>query len=70
MKIRAYIEGVVNEMMNKVTWPTWAELQNSSFIVLISSVIVALLVWVMDFTFGINGGFWKGVLGFIYEFLG
>ena len=70
MKLRAYIESVVDEMLNKVTWPTWAELQSSAFIVLISSVIVALTVWLMDFTFGINAGFFKGVLGYIYELIG
>ena len=70
LKIKAYIEGVVSELFEKVTWPTWSELQNSSLVVLVSSVIVALSVWVMDFTFGINKGVWKGALGFIYEFLG
>ena len=69
LKIRTYIEEVANELFNKVSWPTWSELQNSSFVVLISSAIVSLIIWLMDFTFGINNGLWKGVLGFIYKFI-
>ena len=68
-KIRTYIEEVVSELFEKVSWPTWSELQNSSFVVLIASTIVSLLVWLMDFTFGINPGVWKGVLGFIYNLI-
>lgn len=37
-----------DEMMHKVTWPTWGELQNSAVVVLIASVIIALLIWAMD----------------------
>jgi preprotein translocase subunit SecE len=76
LKIKAYIEGVVSELLEKVTWPTWSELQNSSLVVLVASVIVALSVWVMDFTFGIQGSLedetviWRGLIGFIYYFLG
>mgnify|MGYP000109026000 CR=1 FL=1 len=70
VKIRTYIQEVVSELFEKVTWPTWGELQNSSFVVLIASVIVSLIVWLMDFTFGINVGSWRGVLGFIYDLIG
>ena len=70
VKIKTYIEEVISELFEKVTWPTWSELQNSSFVVLISSIIVSLLVWLMDFTFGINLGAWRGVLGFIYDLIG
>ncbi len=68
-KIRTYIEEVISELFEKVSWPTWSELQNSSFVVLIASIIVSLLVWLMDFTFGINPGGWKGALGFIYNLI-
>ena len=70
VKIRTYIQEVVSELFDKVSWPTWAELQNSSYVVLASSAIVSLLVFLMDFTFGINPGPWKGILGFIYQFIG
>ncbi|WP_118194461.1 preprotein translocase subunit SecE [Albibacterium indicum] len=37
-----------DEMMHKVTWPTWGELQNSAVVVLIASVIIALIILAMD----------------------
>ncbi len=37
-----------NELINKVTWPTWSHLQSSTILVLIASVIFALLVFAMD----------------------
>jgi preprotein translocase subunit SecE len=65
-----YIKEVVDELKNKVSWPTWQELQTSSIIVLVTSVIIALLVFAMDYITGINGetSIWKGILGFYYDF--
>jgi preprotein translocase subunit SecE len=37
-----------DEMMHKVTWPTWGELQNSAVVVLIASLIIALVILAMD----------------------
>jgi len=37
-----------DEMMHKVTWPTWGELQNSAVVVLIASLIIALIILAMD----------------------
>ncbi len=36
------------EVTEKVTWPTWAQLQNSAVVVLVASILIALLVFVMD----------------------
>ncbi|MBC7865531.1 MAG: preprotein translocase subunit SecE [Bacteroidia bacterium] len=47
-KFREYIDEVGNELIHKVSWPTWKELQESSMIVLVSSIIIALLVLAMD----------------------
>ena len=68
-KFRAYIEDTVDELVNKVSWPTWSELQNSAIVVLVASLIIALLVFVMDYIFGINAGgsLWKGLLGLFYQ---
>jgi preprotein translocase subunit SecE len=68
-KIVNYVEESYTELMTKVSWPTWAELQNSTMIVSVASAIIALMIFVMDFVMGINGGdtAWKGVLGFFYE---
>ena len=51
--IKNYIEEIVNELTNKVSWPTWQDLQTSSIIVLVTSVILALIIWLMDYVFGI-----------------
>jgi len=37
--------------MNKVSWPTWSELQNSSIVVAIATVIIALIIYFMDSIF-------------------
>jgi preprotein translocase subunit SecE len=50
-KIRAYFDEVYDELVNKVTWPTWAELQESAIIVMIATVIFAVIVFAMDTAF-------------------
>ena len=50
-KIGNYIAETKNELINKVSWPTWPELQSSAIVVMISSVIIALVVFGMDFVF-------------------
>ncbi len=72
--MKAYIIESYEELVHKVTWPTWKELQSSSILVLIASIIIALLVFLMDWIFGVNavqsgGVAWKGMLGYIYEIL-
>lgn len=66
---KAYIEDTYNELVHKVSWPTWKELQNSAIIVLIAALLIAAVVWVMDLIFGYQTGwgFWKGILGFVYS---
>jgi preprotein translocase subunit SecE len=36
------------EMTDKVTWPSWGQLQNSAVLVLVASLIIALVVFGMD----------------------
>ncbi|MHA6246583.1 preprotein translocase subunit SecE [Pontibacter sp. CAU 1760] len=50
-KVTTYINDTVEEMRDRVSWPTYAELQNSSVLVLIGSLIFALVVGAMDFVF-------------------
>jgi preprotein translocase subunit SecE len=52
-KIGTYISETRNELVNKVSWPTWAELQSSALVVMVSSVIIALVVFGMDKIFEI-----------------
>ncbi len=51
MKIKTYIEESFNELIYKVSWPTWSELQNSALIVMIASLIIAIVVFLMDLVF-------------------
>ena len=62
-----------------MTWPTWDQLQSSSIVVLVASIIFALCIFVMDYIFGINvkfdggnevSGVWKGLLGIYYDIIG
>jgi len=47
-KIGLFIRDSYKELMHKVTWPTWNELQQSTMIVLIATIIITAVVWVMD----------------------
>jgi preprotein translocase subunit SecE len=51
MKIRTYLEESWNELIHKVSWPTWSELQNSAIIVMVASLIIAIIIFVMDVSF-------------------
>ena len=51
MKIKGYFQEAFTELVHKVTWPTWSELQNSATLVMVAALILALIVAAMDFTF-------------------
>ena len=58
----AFVENVkesYNELVHKVSWPTRKELAQSAVIVLIASIILALIVWLMDWCF-------EAIMTFIY----
>ena len=46
-----YVKECYNELVQKVSWPTWKELQSSAVVVSIASLIIALVVYLMDKTF-------------------
>ncbi len=50
-KVRAYIVESYDELINKVSWPSWSDLQNSAVVVSIASLIIALVVYLMDISF-------------------
>jgi preprotein translocase subunit SecE len=50
-KVTEYITESYDELMHKVSWPTWSELQNSAIVVSIASLIIAMVVFLMDETF-------------------
>jgi len=48
-RIRLYILESYNELVNKVTWPTWSNLQSSTIVVIVASLILTAIIFVMDF---------------------
>ncbi|HUV00336.1 MAG TPA: preprotein translocase subunit SecE [Bacteroidales bacterium] len=62
MDIKGYFKESYTELIHKVTWPTWSELQNSGTLVLVATLIIALIVAAMDFVF-------SRVMEFIYSLL-
>ena len=50
-KVAAYLKESYDELMHKVSWPTWSELQGSAIVVSIASLIIALVVFMMDEVF-------------------
>ena len=59
-KFVEYIKESADDLMNKVSWPTLKELQSSSIVVAIASLIIALIVYVMDLSF-------RNVLEVLYD---
>ena len=49
-KISTYFKESYHELVEKVSWPTWLQLQQSTVIVLVATVIITAMVWVMDFS--------------------
>jgi preprotein translocase subunit SecE len=47
-KVTTYFQESYKELVEKVTWPTWAQLQQSTMIVLVATLIITGVVWVMD----------------------
>ena len=37
------------ELTKKTTWPTWEKLQSSALLVLVTTVILAAVLWIVDF---------------------
>ena len=58
-----YIKESYNELVNKVTWPTFPQLQNSTIVVMVASVIFAVVVLAMDLSF-------ENLMAVIYKVLG
>jgi preprotein translocase subunit SecE len=59
-KISTYAKESYKEMAEKVTWPTWIQLQQSTLIVLVATLLITVMVFLMDITS-------KGVLNLVYS---
>jgi len=53
-RINNYFREAKDEWVNKVSWPTWEELRESTWIVLIASLIFALVIWALDSVLGVT----------------
>ena len=47
-KLTAYIKDSYTELVQKVTWPTWDQLQQSTMIVLGATLVITAMVGIMD----------------------
>ncbi|MFR9620698.1 MAG: preprotein translocase subunit SecE [Rikenellaceae bacterium] len=58
-----YIKESYNELVNKVAWPTFSQLQSSTIVVMVATAIFAIVVLAMDLSF-------EGIMDTIYKTLG
>jgi preprotein translocase subunit SecE len=59
-KITTYCKESYKELVEKVTWPTWQQLQQSTLIVLVATLLITAMVFVMDIAS-------KGALNLVYS---
>jgi len=62
-KISTYFRESYKELMEKVTWPSWTQLQQSTVIVLVATLVITAVVYVMDILS-------STILKFIYSLFG
>ena len=58
-----YVKESYNELVNKVAWPSFPQLQSSTLVVMVASAIFAIVVLLMDISF-------ENVMAAIYKTLG
>ena len=61
-KITTYFRESYKELLEKVTWPSWTQLQQSTVIVLVATLLMTVIVWIMDLAS-------SSVLHFVYSLL-
>jgi preprotein translocase subunit SecE len=61
-KITTYLKASYKELTEKVSWPNWTQLQQSTMIVLVATLVITGVVWVMDAGIGV-------VLNQVYKML-
>jgi len=59
-KIINYIKESYNELVHKVSWPTQQELTSSTIVVMTASLLMAIVLFAIDFSF-------KSVVNFFYD---
>ena len=46
-----YLKESFVELTKKTTWPSWEKLQSSALLVMVTTVILAVTLWVIDLAF-------------------
>ena len=46
-----YLKESYVELVKKTTWPTWEKLQSSAILVMVTTVILAAALWLIDLAF-------------------
>ena len=59
LQLKTFIKGSIEELREKVSWPSFGELQSSSLLVLVGCVIFAAVIGLIDFGF-------KNIMDFFY----
>ena len=55
-RIKNIWKTTLDELLNKVTWPTWDELIQSTLVVLLASLIFAAVIYLIDQVFDVVTG--------------
>lgn len=63
MSLVAFLKDSYNEFKNKVEWPKWPELQSSTIVVTVATVLLAIL------TFGVDSLFSKAISNILSIFI-
>ena len=62
-KKESYIKSSYDELINKVSWPTWSDLQSSGIVVAVATIIISAISYFMDTIF-------SGMMKIFYDFFG
>lgn len=59
-QLKLYVKESYNELINKVTWPTFPSLYNTTIVVMIATVLLTLVIFLMNIAS-------KGILDLVYN---
>ena len=60
MRVKSYLKEAYDELVHKVSWPSWGDLQSSAILVMVASALIALVILAMDASF-------RNLMEFIYS---
>jgi len=59
-KVITFFKESYDELVHKVSWPKYGDLQNSAILVLVASLIFALMIGAIDYAF-------ENIMEFVYQ---